>query len=565
MHRSSRATRSLLLALGPLRAALGVLLLLAALLGPTTTAAAPAPAPPRPAPSTADAEPEPTPEPEPEPDSPLASVRTFLELCRAGDYEAAAGFLELPRGTEAEGPELAQRLEAVLDRRLPLDRATLSPASTGTRGDDLPRNVDEIGTITLDDGTAEPVTLVRRFRPEPRWVFAKATVERIDVWYAELENYWLLVALPPTLLEPGPGGVPWWQWIALPLLASGAGLLGWLLARLGNLVAVRLLSQLDHGLLAQLTRPFAVVWTLGVIYVVLPLLGLHSRVEGFVLTALRTGFLVVVFWVLISLLDVSCSLIMRSAWATTHASAASLVPLAKRIVKVALLAILVVAVLADLGYPVASMIAGLGIGGLVVALAAQKTVENLFGAFAIGTDQPFRQGDYVRIEGAEGTVEAIGLRSTRIRTLDRTLVTVPNGKLADMRIESFSARDRMRLSLMVGLVYETTPAKVRAVVQAFDARLRAHPKIWDETVIVRLAELGASSLDVEVMAWFQTTDVNEMGMIKHELLLAFIEAVEAAGSAIAFPTQTLHLAGGVPAPAPAAPAAPARSADTPEP
>lgn len=519
------------------------LLLLVVLLLPLHARAAPlAPADPE-APAKTEASVEPEPEPEAEPGSPLASLRTFLDLCRAGDYEAAAGFLELSKNQAEEGPELARRLEAVLDRRLPLTEATLSPAAVGTRGDDLPRNVDEIGTIALDDGTAEPVMMVRRFQPEPRWIFAKATVARIDVWYAQLENYWLLAHLPPSLLEPGPRGVPWWQWIALPLLLLAAGIVGWLFALVSRLVTVRLLSRLDHDLLSQLTWPFAVIWALGVVYVALPLLGLHSRVEGFVLTGLRTAFLVVVFWVLTRLLDLVCGLVMRSAWATTHASAASLVPLAKRIVKVALVAIVVVAVLADLGYPVASMIAGLGIGGLVVALAAQKTVENLFGAFAIGTDQPFRQGDYVRIEGAEGTVETIGLRSTRIRTLDRTLVTVPNGKLADMRIESLSARDRMRVACTVGLVYDTTPTQLRAAIEGMKAVLLGHPKIWTDTVIVRLSALGASSLDIEVMAWFTTSDVNEFGEIQQEVLIGLLEAVQAAGTALAFPTQTVELAG----------------------
>lgn len=494
-------------------------------------------------------------EPEAEPGSPLASMRTFLELCRAGDYEAAAGFLELPKSRAAEGPELARRLEVVLDRRLPLQEATLSSEAAGTRGDDLPRNVDEVGTIELEDGTAEPVTMVRRYRPEPRWIFGKATVERIDIWYAQLENYWLIAHLPPALLESGPYGVPWWQWLALPLLLLGAGLAGWLVARVGHLVAAAaFMPKLDRGLLGQLTWPFAVIWMLGIVYLMLPVLGLQSRVEAFVHTALRTAFLVVIFWILTRVIDLLCGLVMRSAWASTHASAASLVPLAKRIVKVALVAIVVVAVLADLGYPVASMIAGLGIGGLVVALAAQKTVENLFGAFAIGTDQPFRQGDYVRIEGAEGTVEAIGLRSTRIRTLDRTLVTVPNGKLADMRLESLAARDRMRLATTVGLSYGTTAAQLRTVLQGIDAALRAHPKLWDDKTIVRLAELGASSLDIEVMAWFQTTDPDEMGTIKQELLLAFLEVVESAGTSLAFPTQTVHLTGLPPTPAEPRPA-----------
>lgn len=115
-----------------------------------------------------------------------------------------------------------------------------------------------------------------------------------------------------------------------------------------------------------------------------------------------------------------------------------------------------VALLSELGYPVTSLVAGLGIGGLAVALAAQKTVEALFGAFSIGADQPFREGDFVRVEDFVGAVEVTGLRSTKIRTLDRTRISIPNGQLAMMRLECYSVRDRMCLACKVGLVYSTS-------------------------------------------------------------------------------------------------------------
>jgi len=470
-------------------------------------------------------------------------MRTFLELCRAGDYEGAAGFLDLSRSEQAHGPELAHRLEMVLERRMPIERAQLSPDSRGARGDDLPRNVEEIGTIALHDGTLEPVLLVRRLRPEPRWVFSLATVARIDTWYAQLENYWLLANLPPALLAPGPRGISWWQWIALPLLLGVAVLVGWLLARGLRWALVRMIQAADATLLSRFTRPLTVLWTLGIVYVTLPLLGVHLRVETFVNNGLRITFLLVVFWVLASLLDIFSSVIMRSGWAEGHPSGRALVPLARRLSKVVVIAIALVAVFADLGYPVASMLTGLGIGGLVVALAAQKTVENLFGAFSIGADQPFHEGDYVRIEDFEGTVETIGLRSTRFRTLDRTLVTVPNGKLAEMRIESYAARDRMRMTCSVGLVYHTTPQQLRAVLDGCETVLREHPKIWSETTVVRVSNFGASSIDIEVMAWFQTTDWLELRQYREEALIGFMEVVHAAGTAFAFPTRTVHMAG----------------------
>jgi MscS family membrane protein len=202
-------------------------------------------------------------------------------------------------------------------------------------------------------------------------------------------------------------------------------------------------------------------------------------------------------------------------------------------------AMTVIAVVSALGYPVASLIAGLGIGGLALALAAQKTVENLFGAFAIGFDQPIREGDFVLIDGIKGTVESIGLRSTRVRTPDRTVVCFPNGRLADMRTENYAARDRFRLFVVLGLTYETSAAQMRQILAAVEAELRAHPDFHPDGSSVRFTALSESSLDVEVVAYFATTDFGAFTVVRQEMLLRLLEVVERAGAGLAFPTRTI--------------------------
>jgi MscS family membrane protein len=259
---------------------------------------------------------------------------------------------------------------------------------------------------------------------------------------------------------------------------------------------------------------------------------------------LRTTALVAVFWALWRGVDVAVSHVQARNWAQLGSSTRSIIQIGERLGKAALLAVALVVVLAELGYPVAGLVAGLGIGGIALALAAQKTVENLFGSVALAADPPFGVGDFVRVEDFVGTVEAIGLRSTRIRTLDRTLVSLPNGRLADMRLESFSARDRMRLACTIGLVYGTTVDQMRRVLADLEAALRAHPRIWPDAVVVRFKEFGASSLDIEVMAWFQTSDWSEFQLIRQEVLLTFMEVVERAGTGFAFPTRTVHVVDG---------------------
>jgi MscS family membrane protein len=147
----------------------------------------------------------------------------------------------------------------------------------------------------------------------------------------------------------------------------------------------------------------------------------------------------------------------------------------------------------------------------------------------------------VRIEDFVGNVERIGMRSTQIRTLDRTLISIPNGKLAEMRIEDFASRDRIRLNATIGVVYETTRAQIEHIVAGMEEVLRDHPRIWPDTIVVRFAGFGTSSLEIEVLAWFRTSDFNVFRDCRQDVLLGFVRVVEESGSRFAFPTQTVHL------------------------
>ena len=337
-----------------------------------------------------------------------------------------------------------------------------------------------------------------------------------------------------------------WRWVIPPAALLVAAIVGWTASRLLRsllLTATRhSAARWDDEVVDRLLDPLTVALTIAASLALLPFLQLDAGLAIDIRRVARVVLLTDFFWAVWRIVDVTRLLALRSPWAVRVPASRALVPLGARAAKVILLAIAIIAALSVFGYPVASLVAGLGIGGLALALAAQKTVENLFGAFSIGVDQPFREGDFVKIEEFVGTVEAIGLRSTRFRTLDRTIITIPNGKLADMRLESFTERDRLRLATVIGLVYETTAAQLRAALAGFEAVLRAHPKIWPDAVVVRFREFAASSLDIEIMAWFQTTDWGEFQAIRQEILLQFMDVVERAGSSFAFPTQTVHLA-----------------------
>ena len=190
----------------------------------------------------------------------------------------------------------------------------------------------------------------------------------------------------------------------------------------------------------------------------------------------------------------------------------------------------------------AAAVAGLGVGGIAVALAAQRSLENLFGGVTLFADRPVQVGDFFRYGTDVGTVEEIGLRSTRVRTLDRTVVTIPNAEFSNLRLENFAKRDRMRLWTMLGVRYETTPDQLRYLLARLREILLAHPRVTDDPARVRFVGFGAYSLDLEVFAYVDTDDWSELLGIREHIYLQFMDAVREAGTGFAFPSSTTYVA-----------------------
>jgi MscS family membrane protein len=367
---------------------------------------------------------------------------------------------------------------------------------------------------------------------------------------------------PREWLAPSALGLQLWQWLAIPLLVVLVAIATVLLGKLSTVLLLRLAQRTrtegDDKIVGTLAGPLKLWWAALLVRLLLPLLSLSEGVEAGLQRAGKVALGLAFFWGVLAAVSAWTEHFAISSFAQARPGSRALVNLIGRIAKVALVALAVLATLSELGYSVTSVLAGLGLGGLALALGAQKTLENVFGAFALAVDQPFREGDFVRVEDFVGTVETIGLRSTRIRTLDRTLITIPNGKLADLRTETFAARDRIRLFATVNLVHGTTAAQLREVVAGFHEVLKAQPKLWPDSRSVHLMQLGSSSLDVEVMAWFVTTDFDEFKAIREAVLFGFLEVVEKAGTRLAVPARAVHLAPGVVAPAKETPPAPTR-------
>jgi len=475
------------------------------------------------------------------PDSPRFAMKEFTRLTRSGDYESAAHYLDLSAVDQIDGPSLAKRLRDVLDRHLFVDVEKLSANPHGNTDNGAAPDREQLGNVPGAAGKPEPVVIVRRVdRSGTRWVFSATTVAHIDDWYDHLENRWLLDHLPKWSLRFGPHELRWWQWLALaPLILTGF-LVGLAITRVSRLVIRRWLPKHSSAAFSKLRGPATLAWTVVTIYALLPWLGLYEPAEAFVHRGLSASLLVALFWALWQAVELSRNTMSSAQWVKSSNTAASLMMLGARLGKLLVAAFAFVAVLAELGYPVTSLITGLGIGGIGLALAAQKTVENLFGAFSLAIDQPFREGDTIQVDTISGTVESIGLRSTRIRTADRTLITIPNGKLAEMRVETITARDRVRFYCVLGVTH--SPAeRISTILSGIERLLRENSLVVADSISVRLVGLTDSAMNLEIVAMLETADYAKFLQVRQDLLLAMIEVVEAAGSALAHPVSSIRL------------------------
>lgn len=487
-------------------------------------------------------------------ESPRTAMVEFLTACRKGDFVSGAAYLDLraiaPTEREEAGPVLARRVKSVLDRRLWIDVDSLSEDPEGDLADGLPATVERVGSIEVAD-VSVPVTVVRDLSAStrPDWRISAATLEAMQPLLDEVP--WVEEHFPAILTGTRILEVLLWQWIALPGLALLAGALGFLTTRLirGPLALLARTADTDAGELLQRTKPPSRLLAAAVIFLLfLPILDLAvpayvaTRKLGIVIAALA------LVWLGSRCMDeVSSRAVVRVA-AAGRMDAAGLIPTIARIAKLALAAIVFVVLAQNFGLNVTGLLAGLGVGGLAVALAAQKTIENLFGGVSLVADRPIQVGDFCRFGDRVGTIEAIGLRSTRIRTLDRTVVTIPNAEFSGLQLENYSARDRIWLKLKLGLRYETRPEQLREVLAALRRLLRDHPRVDPDPARVRFVDLGAYSLDLELFAYVLTSDFDEFLAIREEILLSIMDVVEASGTGFAFPSQTIYGAtdGGLP-------------------
>jgi MscS family membrane protein len=441
-----------------------------------------------------------------------------------------------------DGSGLAQQLAQVLDRDTHFDVAGLSGDPKGSGASGMPENRERVDFFNA--GGQKVDIAVERIRLRSGvwiWLFSSDTIASVPQLVRITSDSPVERHLPDPLVSWTVAGTPLWAWIALVLLALGTAALARLICPLVLRCLEPLLKRVaplaNRSALEFFLAPLRLLVAIAVFQLGMGWIEPSPRVRFYLERLLTLLFFLVACWLFMGVVDLVLIRIRASLLARHHALFYSALPLVSRVSKIAVLLLMIAALLSQWGYNTTTILAGLGVGGIAIALAAQKTIEHFFGGVAVVADRPVAVGDYCRFGDRSGTVEDIGLRSTRIRTPDRTLISVPNGQFSSMTIENFSKRDKMLFHFMLNLRRDTKPDQVRTLLESIRNILETHCKMDTGTFPVHFVGVGTYSLDLEVSVYVLTSDDNEFAEIRQDLLLSILDAVEAAGTALALPTQ----------------------------
>ena len=479
--------------------------------------------------------------------TPRGTVLGFLSAAHEGNDEIAAQYLNTRlRGKPAA--TLAHQLLVVLDRRLPARLNQLSDEPQGSLLDPLKPNQEVVGTITsVNDSVDILLDRVDLGEGKFRWLFSSTTLESIPRLYDEANLVSVEDVLPKPLVNNRFAGISLFEWLAvfvgMPLLYLLTVLVNRLLSPLAGQLRRRLRSRPDlpdpqvvPNPLRLLFIAFSILWTVS--KVSLPLI---ARQLWF-----STATIIIIaacVWLFILLNSWAEELLHQRLERRHNTGASSILRLGRRVIDVLAVFVGLLVGLHHFRLNPTAALAGLGVGGIAVALAAQKTLENVIGGASIIFDRAIRVGDSLKVAEMQGTVEDIGLRSTRIRTLDRTVVSVPNGQIANVSLENMSVRDKFWFHPNLNLRWETTAPQMRSVLEGLNDLLAQQPLVEQNSIRVRFLRFGTSSLDVEVFAYFFARDWNHFLQIQEELLLHIMEMVQAAGTQMALQSHAVYPAG----------------------
>jgi len=478
--------------------------------------------------------------------TPRGTVLGFVTAARKGDDQLAERYLNTRlRGKAAT--DLAHQLFVVLDRRLPARLDQISDKPEGSLRDPLEPNRELVGTISGESRNIDIfVESVDRGKSGSVWLFSGKTLDSIPDLYEEINAVAVDHVLPEFLVDNQVAGIALFEWLAvfvgIPLFYVIAALLNRLLSSLVGLLRRRLSRKPDLPNPEVLPYPIRLLLAALVIHGLLTKLSLPLMARQFWSSTANIFAIAGCVWLLMLLNDQGEEYFYRRLRRHKATGGASLLRLTRRLIDILIVFAGVLATLHYFGVSPTAALAGLGVGGIAVAFAAQKTLENVFGGVSLIFDEVVHVGDVLKVGDTLGTVDDIGLRSTRIRTQNRTMVSVPNGQIATMTLENFSSRDKFWLHQMFALCYGTASPQMCTVMDGIRNLLEEHQEVERDSVRVRFIRFGLSSLDVEVSAYVVARDWDQFLEMQGRLFLRMMECIEAAGVQIALPSQTIFMA-----------------------
>lgn len=473
-------------------------------------------------------------------DTPHGTVIGFLKAAQKGDYGRGVDYLDT-RLSQRRARELAQQLLEVLNQRVKVNETALSRDPEGDVTDNLPVNEERIGLVETETGAVDILLeRVRRGSNPPIWLFAAKTLKYVPDIYEQVETSWIERHIPAPFAQLHVLKLPLWRWLLLLAVILLAFLLAWALKRgmvpLLRIIARRFVGGTDDRPVVELVGPLRTL-VLALAFYVYSLFA-YSLIGRFFWSYVAATLAVVgCVWLFLRIIDIAHE--VNSTWRLPEKASGriAIIRLASTLLKAVVIVIGAVVILYMMGVNLTAVLAGLGVGGIAVAFAAQKTIENLFGGIMIASDRPIRVGDLCGAGDYSGTVVDIGLRSTRLRTAARTIVSVPNGQLSQMSLENFSMRDKILFNHKILLGFETSADQLRFILERIQELLQNHSKLEPATHPVRLIGFKKSGFELELFAYVLETEFDAFLQVQEELLLRIVDIVEASGTSFALPIE----------------------------
>jgi MscS family membrane protein len=471
--------------------------------------------------------------------TPRSSVTGFLQMCSRHDYQRAAAYLdlrEIPRNRRAQlGPELARDLESILNADSHFNVLSLSQDPQGSLSDDPNPEIEHVASITRDGETfILELEHVQQAPDQPQiWLFDPATVAALPQLISTQTGSGLASYLPGFLTSIYFLETPLWKWIALLIVAIVLIVAFRLVVRIMLFLLTRFETRLKHPArwlwIQAVLEPWIVFFFSLIFGIIEQFINPSAVSRLYISRAILLAIVAAFAWGFINLVDLFLLRIDRTLDPRQRIALHSLIYLGRRTAKVVIAVLATIVVLNNWGYQLTTIIAGLGVGGIAVALAAQSTIANVFGGVSVIGDRPVMVGDYGNFGGLLGTVEDIGMRSTRIRTPQRTLVSIPNSSFATMNLENYSVRDKILFNPTLQIKRTTPKDQIRHLIVELEEMLKKNNKIEVGRSPVRVNHLSSNSFHLEIFAYVLTVDTDEFNRIQAELFLAIDDVLNSLG------------------------------------